>query len=316
MSVNLPVLGIGVTVGGLSSVVAPILTPLVDLVAQVTPPGMPSSSVWFGLGVLMTAIGTAIIQPWLKERGTLEKLSIAMGQIKENTAQIAELKLALQSKDDMIRAKESRVDELVRQLAAASDANKAVTEANVRLADRLFKTSTALLAAIGKIKPMTDALRPVSVDYVGPRPRVLILEDDDVSRNTTATTLDLMGFEVTAVESVTDARDALDGKPFDAAIIDLMLGDGDGADILRSIRDRRLPTTAIITTGRSQETLGPVFALKPDYLFYKPLDMPEIVKVIRSRFGHDPMATPAKSVTTTTTTTVTTPTPPPEPPAK
>jgi CheY-like chemotaxis protein len=281
MAVHLPTLAVGLSFGGLVPLVGaygPYLAQAVDSVSSAVPAG--SSSVYFGLGVLVTAVGTAIIQPYLKERGTAEKLTIAMRQIDENTRQIEAMKALVNAKDDTIRAKEARVDELVKQLALA-------TESNSRLADRLFRTSGKLLEVVGKIRPLTEALRPIPADYAGPRHTVLLLEDDDDARVAMAGALELLGLDVTAVETVTDARDAINRTAFDALIADLMLPDGDGADIIRVVRQRALPTRVIVTTGRSDDALAPVYALKPDRLFHKPVEMAELVAAVRGIPGEE-----------------------------
>jgi CheY-like chemotaxis protein len=266
MAVHLPTLAVGLSFGGLVPLVGaygPYLAQAVDSVSSAVPAG--SSSVYFGLGVLVTAVGTAIIQPYLKERGTAEKLTIAMRQIDENTRQIEAMKALVNAKDDTIRAKEARVDELVKQLALA-------TESNSRLADRLFRTSGKLLEVVGKIRPLTEALRPIPADYAGPRHTVLLLEDDDDARVAMAGALELLGLDVTAV---------------DALIADLMRPDGDGADIIRVVRQRALPTRVIVTTGRSDDALAPVYALKPDRLFHKPVEMAELVAAVRGIPGEE-----------------------------
>ena len=121
---------------------------------------------------IITALGTTVWQPFVKERGTEAKLASAQKQIDLLVEKVGNLESMIAEKDNAIKAKEARVDDLVKQLSLA-------TESNSRLADRLFRTSGKLLEVVGKIKPLTEALRPVPVDNASPRHAVLLLEDDD-----------------------------------------------------------------------------------------------------------------------------------------
>jgi DNA-binding response OmpR family regulator len=62
-------------------------------------------------------------------------------------------------------------------------------------------------------------------------------------------------------------------------ILDLMLPDGDGADILRLIRDKDLDVRVAVTTGMSDSArLDLVRALAPDLLIAKPINLGELLK--------------------------------------
>lgn len=67
--------------------------------------------------------------------------------------------------------------------------------------------------------------------------RILILEDEFDLRETLTMFLSAAGYAVEGTERVKDALNMLKDRHFDAALLDLMLPDGAGTDVLDSIRD-------------------------------------------------------------------------------
>lgn len=105
---------------------------------------------------------------------------------------------------------------------------------------------------------------------------VLLLEDEVVLRKRLAAYLEKEGAEVTAVNTVASARQALDGMSFEAAVIDVNLPDGRGTDLLR---DKLFPpTTNVIVMTAEGGVAGAVEALRAgaaDYIV-KPFDLEEL----------------------------------------
>jgi len=59
----------------------------------------------------------------------------------------------------------------------------------------------------------------------------------------------------------------------DCLILDLMLPDGNGASVLKHVRESGLPIRVAVATGTSDPAmLAEVAALRPDVLYRKPLD--------------------------------------------
>ncbi len=105
---------------------------------------------------------------------------------------------------------------------------------------------------------------------------VLLLEDEVVLRKRLAGFLEKEGAEVTAVNTVAAARQALDSIAFDAALLDVNLPDGRGTDLLRE----KLfpPTTTVIVMTAEGGITGAIEALRAgaaDYLV-KPFDSEEL----------------------------------------
>jgi two-component system response regulator PilR (NtrC family) len=113
------------------------------------------------------------------------------------------------------------------------------------------------------------------------RPRLLLVDDDAFSAKSLRLLLTNWGYDVTVAASIAEARAAL-GTPFDFMILDLMLPDGDGADILRHVRQQKLPTKVTVTTGVSdQDRLKDVRSLQPTEILSKPIDLSKLMSLLR-----------------------------------
>ncbi len=113
---------------------------------------------------------------------------------------------------------------------------------------------------------------------------ILLLEDELLLRKRLTGFLEKEGAEVTALASVADARRALDGLTFDAALIDVNLPDGRGTDLLR---DKLFPaTTNVIVMTAEGGVEGAIEAIRAgaaDYLV-KPFDPQELpVRMAQAR---------------------------------
>lgn len=113
--------------------------------------------------------------------------------------------------------------------------------------------------------------------------RVLIIEDDAVLRDGLKIGLGIGGFNADAVESCEEAEAALRNHQFDALVLDLMLPDGSGLDVLQSLRERRDATPVLLLTARDQvadRILG-LDSGADDYLG-KPFDLDEVAARLRA----------------------------------
>jgi DNA-binding response OmpR family regulator len=106
---------------------------------------------------------------------------------------------------------------------------------------------------------------------------VLLVEDDLVSGPAMAAILRRAGFDVTLVTTIADAIKRLTNSP-QFVILDLMLPDGDGAIVLRHIRDHQLVTKVMVTTAVSDpQRLREIRELRPDLLLQKPIDITRLL---------------------------------------
>src|SRR3954452_16039164 len=106
----------------------------------------------------------------------------------------------------------------------------------------------------------------------GQQHRMLLVEDDQDTRNILRRILTLCGWEVVEACSIAEGMARLDPPP-DCLLLDLQLPDGDGEEILRKVREDGLPTRVVVNTGIGDPArLGEVAGLHPDSLLRKPLD--------------------------------------------
>ncbi len=86
--------------------------------------------------------------------------------------------------------------------------------------------------------------------------RVLLVEDDAPIREAVEEVLRDEGWIVVGVASLADARAALAAGAFDVLLLDLMLEDGAGEDLLRELQEKKtaLPTVLMSASTRAPKT--------------------------------------------------------------
>ena len=80
-------------------------------------------------------------------------------------------------------------------------------------------------------------------------PRVLVIDDQKDVRAMVGIVLRVHRFEVVEAESGAAGLNAFEESPFDAAIVDIFLGDTSGVDVIASLRERA-PGLPIIAVSR------------------------------------------------------------------
>jgi len=109
------------------------------------------------------------------------------------------------------------------------------------------------------------------------RRRVLIVEDDAVSCQALRALLQRWGFDSCECATVAHAFDELHRDIPPCILLDLMMPDASGLELLKSIRARGLGTRVVVTTAANDPRLmREVDELRPDMLFRKPLDVAKL----------------------------------------
>ena len=109
---------------------------------------------------------------------------------------------------------------------------------------------------------------------------MLIVEDDLVSASALRSILTRKGCEVSLATTLAGALPHLADPP-DVILLDLMLPDGNGAEVLRRLRAADSPARVVVTTAVSDPTrLREVQALRPDRVLRKPIDVVDLLGAI------------------------------------
>jgi DNA-binding response OmpR family regulator len=82
-----------------------------------------------------------------------------------------------------------------------------------------------------------------------PKPRILVVDDEEHVREVLARMLDRYGYDCVAVSSPSAASYRLERETFDAAILDVVMPEKSGIELLREIRAGGADIAVIILTA-------------------------------------------------------------------
>ncbi len=127
----------------------------------------------------------------------------------------------------------------------------------------------------------TPAIAAPAASHDLARLRVLLVEDHADTARTLARLLRASGLEIVAAGDVASALHAAEQEPFDVLVSDLGLPDGDGYEIMRAVRARRvIPGIAMSGYGMEEDMLKSRQAGFSEHLV-KPIDLPQLTAAIR-----------------------------------
>lgn len=113
--------------------------------------------------------------------------------------------------------------------------------------------------------------------------RLLIIEDNERLCQAIAESLRAQGFAVDAAASASEGLRTWRAADYDAAVLDLMLPDGSGLNVLKEMRDRGNATPVLILTalGSIEDRVRGLDGGADDYLV-KPFAMQELIARLRA----------------------------------
>lgn len=126
-----------------------------------------------------------------------------------------------------------------------------------------------------------NAMNERALDDIGEDTSLLIVDDDEPFLRRLARAMEKRGFAVETAESVADGKAIATARPPAYAVIDLRLEDGNGLDIVETLRERRPDSRVVILTGYGAIATA-VAAVKigaTDYLS-KPADANDITAAL------------------------------------
>ena len=117
----------------------------------------------------------------------------------------------------------------------------------------------------------------------GDRGGLLVVDDEPFLRDAVAASLRFLGFEVTTAETAADALRLARDHPFDLVVLDVMLPDGDGFDLVRRLRrDGREVPVIFLTARDTQADKVTGLTIGGDDYMTKPFGLEELAARIRT----------------------------------
>ncbi|HZZ91273.1 MAG TPA: sigma-54 dependent transcriptional regulator [Usitatibacter sp.] len=115
------------------------------------------------------------------------------------------------------------------------------------------------------------------------RKAVLIVDDEADIRELLVLTLSRMGVDADATSTIAEAEEALKARPYDLALTDMRLPDGDGLDLLKHIAENygNTPVAVITAYGSTENAVAALKAGAFDYLA-KPIKLEQLRPLVMS----------------------------------
>src|SRR6266567_77503 len=112
---------------------------------------------------------------------------------------------------------------------------------------------------------------------------LLVVDDEPFLRDAVAASLRFLGFEVSTADTGADALRLARDRPFDLVVLDVMLPDTDGFDVVRRLRRDGCRVPVIFLTARdTQDDKVTGLTLGGDDYMTKPFGLEELAARIRT----------------------------------
>ena len=112
----------------------------------------------------------------------------------------------------------------------------------------------------------------------------LLIDDDRAILRTFTRILQRAGFSTETAENGKEALEKIRGRTYDVALIDVVLGDSNGLDLLPKIEENSPKTVKIMITGTdSSEKKTEAFANGADAYLTKPVDPVALLTVFQEK---------------------------------
>ncbi|GAA1593764.1 response regulator transcription factor [Kribbella hippodromi] len=112
--------------------------------------------------------------------------------------------------------------------------------------------------------------------------RLLVVDDEATVRELLSATLRFAGFEVTSAATAAEAVAAAVAEPPDLVLLDVMLPDTDGFDVVRRLREHGPMPVLFLTARDGQADKIRGLSLSADDYVTKPFDLEELIARIRA----------------------------------
>jgi two-component system, OmpR family, KDP operon response regulator KdpE len=121
-------------------------------------------------------------------------------------------------------------------------------------------------------------------------PRVLVVDDEPQIVRALKVVLREAGFEAVPAETASEALDVAAVRPPEAAIVDIVLPDGDGVEVTRRLREwSEMPILVLSAVGEEEQKVRALEAGADDYIT-KPFGTRELVARLHAALRRAPRA--------------------------
>lgn len=129
----------------------------------------------------------------------------------------------------------------------------------------------------GRINTQKDAIKTDTLK------RILVADYDPLSRDILNRRLIRLGYAITTVDTGHGALELLSGSRFKAVLLDGMMPDLPGLEVLKKLRSAKTHTCVIMVTGKALSSdLDQAMALGADAYVTKPINFKKLVDLIEN----------------------------------
>jgi diguanylate cyclase (GGDEF)-like protein/PAS domain S-box-containing protein len=118
---------------------------------------------------------------------------------------------------------------------------------------------------------------------------LLVVDDDAMNRNMLAQRLELKGYDVTEADNGLQALALVEQQPFDLVLLDVMMPEMNGLEVLRVLRRRyapaELPVIMVTARDQSSDVVEALSSGSNDFVT-KPIDLPVVLARIANQLSY------------------------------
>lgn len=114
-----------------------------------------------------------------------------------------------------------------------------------------------------------------------PHPKkVLVVDDDQPTREVVAEVLEEEGYLVRSAESTTNALAAIEAEAYDLVLLDLRMPGVNGVELFRTLYQRSLATMPIILMTADNKSMQELVAQGVKFILFKPFNLDTLLSCV------------------------------------
>jgi CheY-like chemotaxis protein len=248
--------------------------------AAPTDPRVAHQSILIGIGALVTAASPVIVtamRVWIINKREEREFRLHMADIPNQIRATVEEAKHVARREAELRAVEAV--RVVDQKIDVLDQKKADVVETKALAVTAASNAGRLDAAVKRLESLGEITPHIGAS--GNKSRVMVVgESMEITRSYSELFTEL-GFDVHTASGVAQAIQMIRADPPHWVILNLILSDGSGVDVLRAIRQEHIRSkVAVVTRVTDEAIMEQIRQLKPEHFQHRPTDLKKLVKAI------------------------------------